>query len=337
MRRKLTMMKQQRPVHILAGVILVLLLLVGCGLSTTELVAVEYAPLPGDDWAVSTPEAEELDPGLVAALYYDAAELETLYSLLVVKNGRKKMMAFFPELGAQIQDQRKEEITVRQLLQMRSGYPWEESDPALWEALWAGDYLPMIVHFPLVNDPGAEFEYSNLTSDWLGMIVARACDTDLKSFAEETLFAPLGVEVGDWIQDQDGYYIGHGEIHFTAREAAKFGLLYLQEGEYARQQVISADWVDDSLQTYSEDAWEYRVGRNFQDIGYGYQWWSATAGEWPINLAWGHGGQLIVLVNDLDMVMVVTADPLHGQTGDEPGKHEKANINLVADFIAALP
>ena len=48
-----------------------------------------------------------------------------------------------------------------------------------------------------------------------------------------------------------------------------------------------------------------------QYIGYGYLWWSANAGSHPINLAWGHGGQLIVLVPDLDMVFVTTADPLH--------------------------
>jgi CubicO group peptidase (beta-lactamase class C family) len=81
----------------------------------------------------------------------------------------------------------------------------------------AGDYLSLIAHFPLVSDPGAEFHYSNLTSDWLVMIVTRACGTDLKPFAQEHLFAPLGVEIGDWTQDAGGYYIVHGEMHFPGR------------------------------------------------------------------------------------------------------------------------
>jgi CubicO group peptidase (beta-lactamase class C family) len=229
------------------------------------------------------------------------------------------------------------EITVRQLLQMRAGYPWEESDEALWDGLWSGDYLPLIVDFPLVSDPGAGMHYSNLTVDWLGMIVARACDTDLKSFAEQHLFSPISVKVGKWTQDRDGYYMGDGEIHFTARDMAKFGLLYLNEGEYQGQQIVSADWVSDSLQTYSEDAWEYRVSRNFTDIGYGYMWWSARAGDYRINLAWGHGGQLIVVVDELDLVVVTTADPLYGETGDGTWNHEKSIINLVADFIASMP
>jgi CubicO group peptidase (beta-lactamase class C family) len=316
----------------------------------------------------------------VAELYYNADELETLYGLLVVKNGYlvaedyfnagtisqignrqsvtksyvsalvgialnqgclsnvdQKMLEFFPELKGQINDPRKNQITIQHLLQMRAGYPWEEGDSALWEALWAGSYLPMIVHFPLVSDPGSQFEYSNLTSDWLGMIVARACDTDLKSFAQEYLFSPLGVEVGPWTQDQDGYYIGHGEIHFTARDMAKFGQLYANDGKFAGEQIIPADWVRDSFETYSEDAWDYRVGRNFKDIGYGYQWWSARSGDYHYNLAWGHGGQLIFVVDELDMVVVTTANPLYGQTGDGPWNHEKNIINLVADFIASLP
>lgn len=151
------------------------------------------------------------------------------------------------------------------------------------------------------------------------------------------LFAPLGITAGDWMQDRDGYTIGHGELHLSARDMAKFGLLYLNDGVYDGAQLLSADWVQDSLATYSEDAWQHRVGRNFSDVGYGYQWWSVRAGDHAYNLAWGHGGQQIAVVDALDLVIVVTADPLYGQTGDGPWAHEKANLNLVADFIASLP
>ena len=371
---------QLEPLFRLVLAILIGAILVGCrGPSAAALEAVNYTPISQDDWLISTPSEQGLDAGLVTELYYNAAQLETLYGLLVVKNGSlvaedyfnagsilhagnvqsvtksyisalvgialeqgclasidQKMLDFFPELAGQIQDPRKKEITIRHLLQMRAGYPWEEGDQALWDALWSGHYLPMIVHFPLVSDPGTQFEYSNLTSDWLGMIVARACNTDLKSFAQEYLFSPLGVAAGTWTQDQDGYYMGHGELHFTARDLAKFGLLYAKDGKFAGAQIIAADWLRDSFETYSENAWRHRVGRNFSEIGYGYHWWSARSGDHHYNLAWGHGGQLIFVVNELDMVIVTTANPLYGQTGDAPWNHEKDILNLVADFIAAL-
>jgi hypothetical protein len=79
------------------------------------------------------------------------------------------------------------------------------------------------------------------------------------------------------------------------------------------------------------------VGSNFKDIGYGYQWWSITAGDHQYNLTWDHGGQQIAVLSEYDMVIVVKADPLFAQHGDVPWKHEKANLNLVAGFIASLP
>jgi CubicO group peptidase (beta-lactamase class C family) len=371
---------RQYSLLIITIVLLVMLVLASSGPSIEDLLAVDYTPLPGNDWAVSTPEAQGLAPLLVAEMYYHAAELETIYSLLVIKDGYliaedyfnegsvgqkdrlqsvtksytsalvgialgqgylasldQKMMDFFPELADQITDPRKEQITIRQMLQMRAGYPWEESTAQLFEMLYHGFRPSLLVEVPLVSDPGTHCEYSNLTSHLLGIIVARATDTDLKSFAEEYLFSPLNVEVGEWIQDWEGYYNGHADLHFSARDMAKFGLLYLNDGEYQGKQVISAGWVHDSLQTYSEDAWPYSVGRNFNDIGYGYQWWSVRAGDHHYNLAWGHGGQQIALLDEFDMVIVVTANPLVGQHGGGPWEHEKANLNLVADFIASLP
>jgi hypothetical protein len=79
------------------------------------------------------------------------------------------------------------------------------------------------------------------------------------------------------------------------------------------------------------------VGRYLHDVGYGYQWWSASAGDHDFDFAWGHGGQLIVLLDDLDMIVVVTADPFHLQHDDESWRHERANLNLVGKFIESLP
>lgn len=345
---------------------------------------VEFLPLPGDDWKVSTPEEQGLDSMLLTELYRDAAELETLYGLLVIKNGYliaesyfnegvvdqkarvqsvtksytsalvgialdqgylssvdQKMMDFFPELIDSISDPRKEQITIRDLLQMRAGYPWEETDPALWEGLLSGNYLPLIDEFPLISDPGTEFNYSNLSSNWLGIILSRVCDSDLKSYAQKNLFLPINAEVGEWGTDRDGHYNGCGDLHFTARDMAKFGLLYLNNGKYEGKQVVSASWVRESLQNYSEDAWVTKhklnkVGRYFRDLGYGYQWWSARVGEHRFNFAAGHGGQLIVLLDELEMIIVVTAYPFYLQHDDESWKHEQANINLVGRFILSL-
>jgi CubicO group peptidase (beta-lactamase class C family) len=360
--------------------ILVSVGLLGCGPSTLDLEAVDYTPLPGDDWEVSTPAEQGLDPILVAEMYFNATDMDTIYSLLVIKNGYliaeeyfnegsadqkdrlqsvtksftsalvgialeqgclssvdQKMLDFFPEVAGKITDLRKKQITIKNLLKMRAGYPREEDDAALWDGLLSGHYPPLIEEFPLVSDPGTRFHYSNLTSNWLGIIVDRACGMNLKTYAEEHLFSPLDVKAGEWGQDAEGHNNGCGDLHLTARDAAKFGLLYLNDGVYKGDQVIPADWVHDSLQTYSvNEAFVKKVG-HFRDIGYGYQWWSANAGEYHVNFAWGHGGQLIVLVDEFDMVIVTTSYPFWLEHNDQSWKHEKAIITMVSEFINSLP
>lgn len=367
----------------LISVLLAAFLLAGCtgpAPSSEELAAVDYTPITTDLWPVSTPEEQGLDPDLMAELYYNAARLETSYSLLVFKNGYliaedyfhggspdlqvnihsvtksinsalvglaleegcitsldQKMMDFFPELTRRITDPRKNDITIRQMLQMRAGYPWEEATAEGTELLFTGFRPSNLVDVPLAYDPGSDSAYSNLTAHLLGVIVARACGTDLKTFAQEHLFGPLGIEPGFWQVDWVGNYLGYSDIDLSSTDLAKFGMLYRNEGQHNGIQVVPAQWVQDSLQSYSDGTWTVRVGRNWDDNEYGYQWWSIRAGDHRYNLAWGHGGQQIVLLDDLDMMIVFLADPLHLQHGDEPWRIEKANLNLIADFVASLP
>lgn len=350
-----------------------------------ELGKVEYAPLERDDWKVSTPAKQGLDPHLVAELYYDAAALPKAQSVLIIKNGYlvaeryfngaavdqatrvqsvtksftsaltgialdngklssvdQKMCDFFPEVADKITDPRKKQITIRHLLQMRAGYPWEETDPNLWQGLLSGQYPPLIAEFPLIAAPGEQFNYSNLSSNWLGIIVARAVGTNLKAYAQEHLFAPLNVTPGEWGTDADGNNNGCADLYLTPRSMARFGLLYLKGGRLDGRQIVPARWVADSLKNYSPDAWitkekSHIVGPYFRDLGYGYQWWSATVGTERLPFAWGHGGQLIILFPQRDMVIVTTSYPFYVQHDTESWRHEKAIINVVGKFIRFLP
>lgn len=78
---------KRNPCKLLALMIVLVSVLVGCGSSKVDLTAVDYTPISGDNWPVSTPAEQGLDPELVAELYYNASQLETIYSLLVFKNG----------------------------------------------------------------------------------------------------------------------------------------------------------------------------------------------------------------------------------------------------------
>ena len=242
----------------------------------------------------------------MAELYYDAAQLDTLYSVLVIKDGYliaeeyfnggsvdkktllqsvsksylsalvwlameqgcltsidEKMVDYFPETAGKITDSRKNQVTIEEMLQMRAGYPDEETAQEYMDALYWGLYPPLIEDFPLVCEPGTCFNYSNVTYSLLAILLSRTCETDLKAFAEEHLFGPLDTEVGDWQKDREGNYIGSGGIHTTARDTARFGQLYLDGGAYEGNQIISPEWVQNSLQSYSQKSQKLWHGPGF--------------------------------------------------------------------------
>ena len=383
----------RRPIRALTSLLVGVFLLASlsaCYPSADDLGTVDYAPhVLEDGWEISTPEAEGVDPLLIARLYWEAAKLDTLYGLLVIKNGyliaedyfngagvgqkegrqsvtksvtsalvglalehgylasvEQRMVDFFPELEGQFVDPRKTRITIQDLLQMRAGYPDEEAMRQYLDILFFSDnwhWIPHLVDFPLVSVPGTAFHYSNLTSHALGILVARATQTDLASFAREHLFTPIGATIGDWTRDGDGYNFGALEIHLTARDMAKLGAVYLNRGVYRGVQVLPSAWVDASLARYSEginvSGWLTSRYGSFRDLGYGYQWWSARVGNHRFSYACGHGANYIILLHDLDMILVTTADPLYGPDLAAGGgwEYERAINELVGSFIKALP
>jgi len=259
-----------------------------------------------------------------------------------ISNPDQKVMDFFPELSSQVTDNRKKEITIREMLEMRAGYPWEETSEKLFNILYSGFKPHYLIDFPLTVNPGEGFQYSNLTSHLLGVITARACKTDLMTFAKDNLFSKINSEPGEWIRDWEGYYNGHADLHLTARDMAKFGLLYLNQGKFDGKQIIAADWVNQSLQNYSTDAWITRdrinyIGRYFRDLGYGYQFWSAVINDYRFSFAWGHGGQLIIILDKFNSVIVLTSNPFAEKEDNELSwKQERANFNLIGKFIQLL-
>jgi CubicO group peptidase (beta-lactamase class C family) len=368
------------------GIILAALwLFVSCGVPPHD--EIDYAPLVLDDWAVSTPEEEGLDPGLVLSTYQKAMSLSTIYSLLIVKNDRlvaekyfngqnyrtanstasvtksvvsslvgialrdyvlpsadQTIAGYFPEIDWANIDSRKSQITIRQILQMRSGFPWEEFEGYLETLFSRSNWIPLIEEFPLSADPGSRFGYSNFTAHLAGIIVARAANTTLRSFAQTRLFDPLDVTIGSWPTDALGYNFGSGDLALTPRAMAKYGSLYLHAGRLNGLQIIPAEWVSESLapssfNTYGGWVPQYPDGKilaHFDVLDYGYLWWSSKAGSHAFDFAWGHGGQLIVIVHDLDMIVVTTADYLPGQFGADAWRKTKAIMELVGGFIEAL-
>jgi len=207
----------------------------------------------------------------------------------------------------------KDRITLRDMLTMTSGLEWEElqisySNPlnSHTQMTHSEDWIEFVLRRPMEHTPGTAFEYDSGTSHMLGAIIRETTGMPIDSFAREYLFGPLGIIDSYWYRDPRGNPCtggSRGGVMLRPRDMAKFGLLYLDHGEWNTTQLVSPEWVDASITRY--------VNVNFVgSSGYGYQWWIAVFDydgmKIEVPYAMGYGGQYIFVIEDLDMVVVFT-------------------------------
>lgn len=209
---------------------------------------------------------------------------------------------FFPDLP--IDDPRKKEITVENLLAMNSGVEWTEplhsglSD--LWGILEARDPVKYFFSPALVAEPGEVFNYNSGGSHLLSIILQQETDSTGADFARQHLFTPLDITDFTWDKDYTRHTVGGTGLELLPVDMAKIGQVYLDNGVWQYEQILSADWIKTSTQTHSQPS---------PDVGYGYQWWLRPQGDY---YALGWGGQQIRILPRQDMVMVITA----GESGE---------------------
>ena len=208
------------------------------------------------------------------------------------------VLDFFPEYEFANMDADKEAITIENLLTMSAGFPWNESVPfsspqnsARQIINYRGDWLQFILDPAMEYPPGTQFVYNSGASHLLSAIIQETTGMTASDYARSRLFEPLGIDRFFWERDTDGRTTGGWGLNLSTREMAKFGLLYLHDGEWDGQQVVPAEWVEASTQGQVSEE-------------YGYQWW---LGEDDIFFAAGLYGQYIFVIPHLDMVVAVTS------------------------------
>ncbi len=206
------------------------------------------------------------------------------------------------------------DITVDELLHMRSGLTWQEEYGGENDVttMLFGDGRADRGHFaankPLHDEPDTKFSYSTGTAMILSRIVA-----DLVGYgdpgtrwAQSVLFDPLGITTVAHDLDGVGVISGGSNINMSAQDFARFGLLYLRGGEWDGRQIVPQEWVD-YARLPRPDAPEY-----------GAHWWvDHDAGAQRVAFfADGFAGQLLVVVPSLDLVVVALANSQDGRSDD---------------------
>ena len=148
---------------------------------------------------------------------------------------------------------------------------------------------------PLDHAPDTVWNYSSGTSNLVARETLRAVGSgpaDCGAFLARELFEPLGIRSARLRFDQAGTWIGSSFLYATARDFARFGLLYLRDGVWDGQRILPAGWVD-----YARTPTPGSGG------AYGAHWW-IVPGSLGIFQAQGYSGQRTTLVPALDLVIV---------------------------------
>jgi len=157
--------------------------------------------------------------------------------------------------------------------------------------------------------PGEAWQYVSIDTHVIGMVIRGATGRDIAELMAEKLLQPIGVESRPYyLTDGDGIAFVLGGLNMTTRDYARFGQLFLQQGEWNGRQVVPAEWVAESTRASAKTA----PGRT----RYGYQWWipaDAADGEF---LARGIYGQFVYVNRPAGVVIALnSADRGFAQRG----------------------
>ncbi len=206
---------------------------------------------------------------------------------------------YFPEILTSDNDYLKE-MTIWHLLTHTTGF--DASDTANWEA-WrqSENWVNYVLECPIIHKPGTVFNYFTGNTHLLSAIIQKATGQTLYEFGKDNLFEPMGMNSVSCTTDNQGISDGGNGFTMTVYDMAKFGLLFLQNGLWEGQQLISEQWINDSTTT--------QFTRSSGSANYGYQWWVRTFGDkrYEAYFAQGHYGQFIFVVPELNLVTVFTS------------------------------
>lgn len=239
-------------------------------------------------------------------------------------------------------------ITIRELLQMRSGLdhtefgdPIYEGDaPQMLVGNGAGDMASYGEHKPLEAPPGAKFEYSSVTSVILADIVTNALTADkdpaarrdaMLRFMRDRLTGPAHLPSFTPEFDAKGTFIGGSLLHATARDYARFGELLRGEGMIDGKRIVSSRWVT------------FMTSSSPRNVGYGAHVWLNRGKAGADNALFpGHGGdRLFACLGHVGQYIIVSPQQRMtivrlGKTDDSDLDPVKAGLQRIVDAVPLI-
>jgi len=243
---------------------------------------------------------------------------------------RTPIATYFPELSRD-PDPRKRDITIEDLLTMRSGLEGTSNrNYGAW--VTSRNWVQHALSRPMFAAPGEDMEYSTGNTHLLSAILTKVSGTSTWQFTNDVLARPLGFTIAQWPRDPQGIYFGGNDMLMTPRQMIAFGELYRAGG----RGIVPAAWITRSCEGRARTR---RPGPSGPDAGivdpmrdrkYGYGWWVYDVDGYETCFAWGYGGQYIFVMPALDLVVVMTSSP---DVSEERRDHRRRLFEILEQLI----
>jgi CubicO group peptidase (beta-lactamase class C family) len=253
------------------------------------------------------PVAEAYKPGFGKnSLFLSWSMAKSVTNALIGILVKKGFLDIYEETDIELwQNDARKEITINDIMQMQSGLRWNEdygnrSDVTLMLTR-EKDMAEFAYDQPLEFEPGTHFEYSSGMANVLCYLIRKRINNDsiYYTFPYTDLFYKTGITNAIFETDLSGTFVGSSYLYATLRDYARFGLLYIREGNFNGEQILPEGWTDYTRTPASASEGEY-----------GSLFWLNGKGEVPsapddTYMCIGHDGQRIFIIPSKDLVVVV--------------------------------
>jgi CubicO group peptidase (beta-lactamase class C family) len=233
---------------------------------------------------------------------------------VAMQNGKIKratetpLLSFFGAYDLSKVDPRLRKATLADLLTMRSGIEWHETDRPLDETNTtlllerSPDWIRFTLAQPLDSDPGTKWVYNSGGSALMAEVIRASTGMSADDYAKRYLFTPLGITSFHWKRTPTGHPDTEGGLYLDPLDLAKIGQLYLDDGVWRGTRLLQPGWAKEATARTVD-----HIAPNASSPGYGYQWWRYDRRGVDIWAGNGFGGQFMLVIPQHRIVAVVNS------------------------------
>ena len=261
------------------------------------------------------------------SLHDSRSAFKSITSLLVgiaiykgfLKSVYQMVCEFFPQFPWVGRDPLKRQITIKNLLEMKSGLDCEEfNDTKDCEDQMSesGDWVKYALDIKMAHAPGRVWSYTSADPVILSGVLRAATGMGVRDFAQKYLFGPLGIERYQWTLDPSGNAMTAGSFFIRPADMVKLGQLVAEYGRWNGRQIVSRKWIRRSTRGRTAIPGFSFMGSSKSSSGipqpayYGYFWYRERIKtdqlDQGVLFASGNGGQYIFVIRELDLTVVFT-------------------------------